>query len=133
MGNISKPLTGGNELLLTHQEISGSVEYHTALESMESIVLKRRSQKDKELVEEPNSFIHRPKEGMGNDPIFGERRVSSLNQLQNSSKKRPKDLIRNREVPKTIKERTKEKKIGTGLNHKGTGVSNWDLLPQKVC
>ncbi|MBW0462176.1 hypothetical protein O181_001891 [Austropuccinia psidii MF-1] len=93
-------------------------------------LLKRWSQlsckdegENKELVEEKNSFIHRPKEGTGNDPIFGERRASIIKQLQNSSNKSQKDLRRNREVPKTRNSRKKLNKIGTDLTHKGKGVS----------
>ncbi|MBW0508862.1 hypothetical protein O181_048577 [Austropuccinia psidii MF-1] len=40
------------------------------------------------------------------------------------SKDNPKHLRRNREVPRTIKEREKAKPIGTDLTHKGTGSTN---------
>ncbi|MBW0564813.1 hypothetical protein O181_104528 [Austropuccinia psidii MF-1] len=50
VGNIPKPLAGGHELLLTHQELSGSGVDHTTLRTFEPIVLQRQSQKDKELV-----------------------------------------------------------------------------------
>ncbi|MBW0560698.1 hypothetical protein O181_100413 [Austropuccinia psidii MF-1] len=40
--------------------------------------------KDKELVEKPKSFIHRPEEGTGNDSSFGDRRPSGVYQLQTS-------------------------------------------------
>ncbi|MBW0462643.1 hypothetical protein O181_002358 [Austropuccinia psidii MF-1] len=83
---MPKPLAGGHELLLTHQELSGSGEGHRALRRVEPIVLQRQGQKDKELVEEPKSFIHRPEERFGNDPSFGERRTSGVYQLQTSSK-----------------------------------------------
>ncbi|MBW0520017.1 hypothetical protein O181_059732 [Austropuccinia psidii MF-1] len=57
------------------------------------------------------------------------------------SKDKPKDLRRNREVPRTIKEREKEMPIGTDLTHKGTGSQNWSLklctvfsiLPELLC
>ncbi|MBW0478848.1 hypothetical protein O181_018563 [Austropuccinia psidii MF-1] len=83
--NIPKPLAGGHELLLTHQELSRSGEDHRALRRMEPIVLKRKGQKYKELVEEPKSFIHRPEEGVGNESSLGERRPSCIYQLQASS------------------------------------------------
>ncbi|MBW0566348.1 hypothetical protein O181_106063 [Austropuccinia psidii MF-1] len=86
VGNIPKPLEGGYELLLTYQELSGSGEGHRTLRRMESIVFQRQGQKDKELVEEPKCFIHRPDERVGNDPSFGERRPSGINQLQTSSR-----------------------------------------------
>ncbi|MBW0588218.1 hypothetical protein O181_127933 [Austropuccinia psidii MF-1] len=60
VGNMPKPLAGGHELLLTHQELSGSGEDHRTLRRLEPIVLQRQGQKYKELVEEPKSFIHRP-------------------------------------------------------------------------
>ncbi|MBW0561305.1 hypothetical protein O181_101020 [Austropuccinia psidii MF-1] len=82
---MPKPLEGGHELLLTHQEISGSGEDHRALRRMEAIVLQRQGQKDKELVEKPKSFIHRLEKGIGNDSSFGGR-PSAIYQLQTSSR-----------------------------------------------
>ncbi|MBW0495366.1 hypothetical protein O181_035081 [Austropuccinia psidii MF-1] len=70
VGNMPKTLAGGHELLLTHQELSGSGVEHRAIRRMEPIFLQRKGQKDKELVEEPKSFIYRPEEGVGNDPSF---------------------------------------------------------------
>ncbi|MBW0545854.1 hypothetical protein O181_085569 [Austropuccinia psidii MF-1] len=86
VGNITKPLAGGHELLLTHQKLSGSGEDHRALRRMEPIVLKRQGQKDKELAEKSKSFIRGPEEGTGNDSSFGERRPSLVYQLQTSSR-----------------------------------------------
>ncbi|MBW0524078.1 hypothetical protein O181_063793 [Austropuccinia psidii MF-1] len=86
VGNMPKPLAGGHELLLTHQELSGSGEDHRALRRLEHIFLQRQSQKDKQFVEEPKSFIHRPEEGVGNDSSFGDRRPSAVYQLQISSR-----------------------------------------------
>ncbi|MBW0568349.1 hypothetical protein O181_108064 [Austropuccinia psidii MF-1] len=83
---MPKPLAGGHELLLTHQELSGSGEDHRTLGRLKPIVLQRQSQKDKELVEEPKSFIHRPEEGVGNDSSFGDTRPSGIFQLQTSSR-----------------------------------------------
>ncbi|MBW0521967.1 hypothetical protein O181_061682 [Austropuccinia psidii MF-1] len=84
VGNIPKHLAGGNELLLTHQEHSGSGEDHRTLRGLEPIVLQIKSHKDKELVEEPKSFIHRPGEGIGNDSSFGDRRPGGVHQLKKS-------------------------------------------------
>ncbi|MBW0581424.1 hypothetical protein O181_121139 [Austropuccinia psidii MF-1] len=86
VGNMPKPLAGGHELLLTHQELSGSGEDHRTLTRFEPIVLQRQGQKDKELVEEPKSFIHRPEEETVNDSSFGDRRPSGVYQLQTSSR-----------------------------------------------
>ncbi|MBW0516952.1 hypothetical protein O181_056667 [Austropuccinia psidii MF-1] len=44
VGNMPKPLAGGHELLLTHQEISGSGEYHRILRRVEPIVLQIQGQ-----------------------------------------------------------------------------------------
>ncbi|MBW0570208.1 hypothetical protein O181_109923 [Austropuccinia psidii MF-1] len=63
VGNMRKPLAGAHELLLTHQELSGSGEDHRTLRRMEPTILQRQDQKYKELVEEPKSLIHRPEEG----------------------------------------------------------------------
>ncbi|MBW0570647.1 hypothetical protein O181_110362 [Austropuccinia psidii MF-1] len=113
VGNMPKPLAGGNELLLTHQELSGSGEDHRALRRLELIVLQRKIQEDKELVEEPKSFIHRPGEGTGNDSSFGDRRPSGVSQLQKCPKTSQKDLRRSRKVPRTIKERAKAQTLPT--------------------
>ncbi|MBW0509613.1 hypothetical protein O181_049328 [Austropuccinia psidii MF-1] len=129
---MPKPLEGGYELLLTHQELSGSGEEHRALRRIEYTFLKRKGQKYIELAEEPKSFIHRPKERVGNNPSFGEGRPSGVKQLQKCLNTRPKDLRRNREVPRAIKEREKAKPIGTELTHKGTRSPNWSLQPLKV-
>ncbi|MBW0514185.1 hypothetical protein O181_053900 [Austropuccinia psidii MF-1] len=83
---MPKPLAGGHELLLTHQELSGSGEDNRALRRLEPIALPRQIQKDKELVEEPKSFIHRQEEGVGNDSRIGDRRPSGVYQLQTSSR-----------------------------------------------
>ncbi|MBW0582623.1 hypothetical protein O181_122338 [Austropuccinia psidii MF-1] len=85
VGNMAKNFAGGHELLLTHQEISGSGEEHRTLRRVEHIVFQRKGQKDKELVEEPNSFICRAEEGIGNDHSFG-RRPSGVYQLQTGSR-----------------------------------------------
>ncbi|MBW0571385.1 hypothetical protein O181_111100 [Austropuccinia psidii MF-1] len=47
VGNMPKPLAGGHELLLTHQEPSGSGEDHGAIGRVDPIVLQRKDQKDK--------------------------------------------------------------------------------------
>ncbi|MBW0558433.1 hypothetical protein O181_098148 [Austropuccinia psidii MF-1] len=125
---MPKPLAGGYEYLLTHKELSGSGEDQKTLRRMEPIFFQRKGQKDKELVEEPKSLIHRPKERVGNDPSFGEGRPSGVNQLQKCPKTSPKDIRRRIEVPRTIK----AKPIGTDLTHKGTGASNWRLQPWTV-
>ncbi|MBW0575809.1 hypothetical protein O181_115524 [Austropuccinia psidii MF-1] len=83
---MPKPLAGGHELLLTHQDTSGSGEDHRAIRRLEPIVLQRQVQKDKELVEEPKSFIHRPEERVGNDSSLGDRGTSGVYQLQTSSR-----------------------------------------------
>ncbi|MBW0539470.1 hypothetical protein O181_079185 [Austropuccinia psidii MF-1] len=51
VGNLSKPLAGSHELLLTHQELSGSEEDHRTLRRMESLVFQGKCQKVKESVE----------------------------------------------------------------------------------
>ncbi|MBW0551427.1 hypothetical protein O181_091142 [Austropuccinia psidii MF-1] len=61
VANLSKPLEGDHELLLTHQELSGSGAENRTLRRMESLFLQGQGQKDEELVEEPKSSINRPK------------------------------------------------------------------------
>ncbi|MBW0508319.1 hypothetical protein O181_048034, partial [Austropuccinia psidii MF-1] len=98
-----------------------------------SLVLQQQGQKDKELVGELKYYIHRPKEGVGNDPSFGERRTISINKLQNNPKTTPKHLRRNREVPGTIKARETQTPMGTDLTHTGKGLLNWNLPLCTVC
>ncbi|MBW0460622.1 hypothetical protein O181_000337 [Austropuccinia psidii MF-1] len=84
MENFLKPLEGDHELLFTHKELSGPGGDHRTLRGMESLVFQGQCQRDKELVEELNSFIHRPEERVENDPRFGEGRPSGINQPQAS-------------------------------------------------
>ncbi|MBW0546439.1 hypothetical protein O181_086154 [Austropuccinia psidii MF-1] len=67
VGNMPMPLAGGQELLLTHQELSGSGEDHTTPRREEPIFSQRQ-------------------EGIGNDSSFGERRPSGVYQLQTCSR-----------------------------------------------
>ncbi|MBW0528191.1 hypothetical protein O181_067906 [Austropuccinia psidii MF-1] len=60
VGNMPKPLAGGHEFLLKHQELSGSGEDHRTLRRLE--------------------------ERVGNDSCFGDRRPSGFYQLQTSSR-----------------------------------------------
>ncbi|MBW0523422.1 hypothetical protein O181_063137 [Austropuccinia psidii MF-1] len=84
-GKYAQAFGRGHELLLIHQELSGSGEDHRILRRVEPTVLQRQGQKDEELVEEPESFICIPEEGIGNDLSFG-RRPSGIYQLQTSSR-----------------------------------------------
>ncbi|MBW0565531.1 hypothetical protein O181_105246 [Austropuccinia psidii MF-1] len=107
---MPKPLAGGYELLITHKELSGSGQDHRAPRKMEPIVFQRKGKKDKELIEEPKSFIYRPEEGVGSDPSFGERRPSGINHLQTSSrsaKYKPKGPQKKQRSPKSNKGKVK--------------------------
>ncbi|MBW0567673.1 hypothetical protein O181_107388 [Austropuccinia psidii MF-1] len=115
VGNMPKPLAGGHELLLTHQELSGSGEDHRTLRRLEPIVLQRQGQKDKELVEEPKSFIHKPEERVGNDSSFGDRGPSGVYKLQTSSIS----------VQRQPRQPQKKKKGPRNHQDKGKGKSNW--------
>ncbi|MBW0552810.1 hypothetical protein O181_092525 [Austropuccinia psidii MF-1] len=112
VGNMPKPLAGGHELLPTHQELSGSGEDHRAFGRMGLIVLQRQIQQDRGLVEEPNSFICRPEEGIGNDPSFG--RPGGVYQLQKHPKRSPKDL-RRRKVPNPSGKDQRQSKLAQTL------------------
>ncbi|MBW0520893.1 hypothetical protein O181_060608 [Austropuccinia psidii MF-1] len=104
VGNIPKPLAGGHEILLTHQEISGSGEDHRNL--------------------------RRQEEGVGNEPSFVERRPIGIYQRQTSSRNVQRQAQRTSEqakVQRAIRARAKAKAIGTDLTHKGTGSPNWNL------
>ncbi|MBW0582156.1 hypothetical protein O181_121871 [Austropuccinia psidii MF-1] len=126
---MPKPLAGSHELLLTHQELSGSGEEHRTLRRLEPIVLQRRSQKEKELSEEPKSFIHRPEETVVNDSIFGDRRPSGVYQLQKYPKTSPevlreaersqepsRQVQRQRQLAQTLPTRVQDSKLGGFIN-----------------
>ncbi|MBW0586890.1 hypothetical protein O181_126605 [Austropuccinia psidii MF-1] len=108
VGNIPKPLAGGHELFLTHQEPSGSGENHRALRRLEPIVFQRQGQKNKELAEEPKSFIHRPEERIGNDSSFGDRGPSGVYQLQTSSRSVQEQAQRTSEEAERSQEPSKQ-------------------------
>ncbi|MBW0590580.1 hypothetical protein O181_130295 [Austropuccinia psidii MF-1] len=107
-GNMPKPLAGGHEFLLTHQELSWSGEDPRALRRLEPIVLQRQSQEYKELIEEPKSFIHRPDEGIGNDSSFGDRRPSGVYQLQTISRSVQRQARRTSEEAETSQEPSRQ-------------------------
>ncbi|MBW0581291.1 hypothetical protein O181_121006 [Austropuccinia psidii MF-1] len=108
VGNMPKPLEGGHEPPLTHQELSGSGEDHRTLRRLEPIVLQRQGQKDDELVEEPNYFIHRPEERVGNDSSFGDRGPSGIYQLQTSSRSVQGQAQRNSEEAESSQEPSRQ-------------------------
>ncbi|MBW0547501.1 hypothetical protein O181_087216 [Austropuccinia psidii MF-1] len=88
VGNMPKPLAGGHELLLTHQELSGPGEDHRTL--------------------------RRPEERVGNDSSFGDTGPSGLYQLQTSSgsvQGQAQETSEEAAVPRTIMEREKAKKM----------------------
>ncbi|MBW0581024.1 hypothetical protein O181_120739 [Austropuccinia psidii MF-1] len=68
VGNMPKPLEGGHELLLTHQELSESREDHRTLRRLEPIVFQRQEER------------------VGNDSSFGEKAPSGVYQLQTTSR-----------------------------------------------
>ncbi|MBW0555003.1 hypothetical protein O181_094718 [Austropuccinia psidii MF-1] len=108
---MPKPFSGGYALLLTHKEISGSGEDHSALGRIGSIVLQRKVKKDKELVEKTKYFIHRPEERVGNDPSFGERRPSGTNQIKTSSRSVQGQAQRTSEEAERSQEQSKKSQL----------------------
>ncbi|MBW0571539.1 hypothetical protein O181_111254 [Austropuccinia psidii MF-1] len=157
--NMPKPLAGGHELLVTHQELSGSGEDHRTLRRLEPIVLQRQGQKDRELVEEPKSFIHRPEEGTGNDFSFGDRGPSGIYQLQASSRivqghakstseeaERSQEPSRQSQLAQTLPTRVQDPQIGAfshgqciqhgqnsdGIHSQGAGKDGQNLSTQII-
>ncbi|MBW0540067.1 hypothetical protein O181_079782 [Austropuccinia psidii MF-1] len=97
---MPKPLAGGHELLLTTQEFSGSGEDHRALRRVNPIVLQRQGQEDKELFEEPKSFIHIPEEGMEMTPALekeGPVASTSPRSVQRQAKRTSEEAERSQE------------------------------------
>ncbi|MBW0584161.1 hypothetical protein O181_123876 [Austropuccinia psidii MF-1] len=81
VGNMPKPLPGAMNSYLHIKSLLGQEKTIELLGGWSPL-----SFKDKELFEEPKSFIHRPEEGVGNDSNFGARRPSGIYQLQTSSR-----------------------------------------------
>ncbi|MBW0544235.1 hypothetical protein O181_083950 [Austropuccinia psidii MF-1] len=108
VGNMLKPLEGGYELPLTHQELSGSGEDNRTLRRIECIVLLRQVQKDKELAEEPNYFIYRPEERGGNDPSLVERSPSGINKLKPTPRSVQREAQRTSEEAERSQEQSRQ-------------------------
>ncbi|MBW0577787.1 hypothetical protein O181_117502 [Austropuccinia psidii MF-1] len=100
--SMPKPLAGGHELLLTHQELCGSGEDHRTLINQKELEMTPALEKEGPV--ESNSFKPAPE-------------VSKDNPNRPQRKK----------VPRTIREKAKAKKIGIDLTHKGTGSLDWSL------
>ncbi|MBW0476221.1 hypothetical protein O181_015936 [Austropuccinia psidii MF-1] len=92
---------------------------------MESIVLQGQGEKDQELVEKPNYFIHRPEERAGNDLSFEEGRTSGINQLQANFRSVQIQAQRSSEEADRSKEqlgkRQRQIQLALTFPHKGTG------------
>ncbi|MBW0554730.1 hypothetical protein O181_094445 [Austropuccinia psidii MF-1] len=121
VGNIPKPLEGGHELLLTHEELSGSEEDLRNIRGVEPTALQRQGQKDKELVEEPKSFIHIQEEVAGNDSRFGERRPNGFYQIQDSSRSVQRQAQRTSEKAERSQEASRKSQLEHTLT---TGVQD---------
>ncbi|MBW0557342.1 hypothetical protein O181_097057 [Austropuccinia psidii MF-1] len=136
VGNMPKPLAGGHELLLTHQELSGSGEDHRNLRMLEPIVLQRQGRNIKNWFKNQSLLSIDQKKELEMTPALkteGPVVSTSSKPAPEVSKDKPKGPQRNREVPRTIKPRAKAKPIGTDLTHKGTGFPNWSLQTWTVC
>ncbi|MBW0579723.1 hypothetical protein O181_119438 [Austropuccinia psidii MF-1] len=97
---MPKPLAGASELLLTHQELSGSGGDHRTLRRLEPIVLQRQGQKDKKLVEEPKSFIQDQKKELEMTPTLEtEAQVvsTSSRSVQRQAQSTPEEAERSQE------------------------------------
>ncbi|MBW0590080.1 hypothetical protein O181_129795 [Austropuccinia psidii MF-1] len=122
MGYMLKPFSGGHELLIKLKEISGSGEDNRDLGRFDSIFLQRQGQKYEELVEEPKSFIHRPKKEQEMTPALekkGSVVSTSSRTFQRTSKQtersQEKSRQRNRynQLGKTLPKRIQDFHIGT--------------------
>ncbi|MBW0535365.1 hypothetical protein O181_075080 [Austropuccinia psidii MF-1] len=113
VGNMPKPLAGGHELLLTHQEVK-KIKNWLKNQSLLSIDQK------KELEMPPALETEAPVVCTNSKPA------------PEVSKDKPKGPQKGREVPRTIKARKKAKKIGKDLTHKGIRSPNWSLQPWTV-
>ncbi|MBW0505792.1 hypothetical protein O181_045507 [Austropuccinia psidii MF-1] len=121
---MAKPLAGGHEFLLTHQE--KTIELLGCWSPFSS---KDKVKRVKNWLKNQILLSIDPKKELEMTPALEkESPVASTSSkpAPEVSKHKPKDLRRSRKFP-TIKAREKPKPIGTDVTHKGTGFPNWNL------
>ncbi|MBW0580725.1 hypothetical protein O181_120440 [Austropuccinia psidii MF-1] len=123
---MRKPLAGGHELLLTHQELLGSGEYHRTLRRVEPIVLQRQSKKIKNWLKNQILLSVDQKKELEMTPALEEGPVASTSSkpAPEESKEKPKGPQKKKKGPKNHQGKGKGKENGTDLTHKGTESPN---------
>ncbi|MBW0579846.1 hypothetical protein O181_119561 [Austropuccinia psidii MF-1] len=115
VGNMPKPLAGGHELLLTHQELSGSGEDHTTLRRLEPIVFQRKSQKNKNWLKKKSLLSIDQKKELEMTPAL--------------ETEGPVESTSSKPAPEVSKDKLKgpQKKQKCPKNHQGKGKvkANW--------
>ncbi|MBW0520686.1 hypothetical protein O181_060401 [Austropuccinia psidii MF-1] len=115
VGNMPKPLAGCHELLLTHQELSGSGEDHRALRRLQPIVLQPQSQKIKNWLK--------------NQPLLSIDQKKELEMTPALETEGPVVSTSSKPAPEVSKDKPKgpQKKQKGPKNHqgKGKGKANW--------
>ncbi|MBW0571726.1 hypothetical protein O181_111441 [Austropuccinia psidii MF-1] len=114
VGNIPKPLAGGHELLLTHQELSGSGEDHRALRRVVSFSCADKVKKIKNWFKNKSLLSVDQKKELEMTPALEEGPVASTSSkpAPEACKEKPKGPQKNMKGPK---------------NHQGKvkGKANW--------
>ncbi|MBW0502055.1 hypothetical protein O181_041770 [Austropuccinia psidii MF-1] len=112
VGNINKPLAGIHELLLTHQELSGSGEYQKTLRRLESIVFQRQFKKIKNWLINQSLLSKDQKKELEMTPsleIEGPVASTSSQKTPEQSKEKSKGPQKKQIVPKNKKVKQKGK------------------------
>ncbi|MBW0581812.1 hypothetical protein O181_121527 [Austropuccinia psidii MF-1] len=114
---MPKPLAGGHEILLTHQELSGSGEDHRAVRRLEPIVLQGKLKKMQNWLKNQSLLSIDQKKELEMIPALetkGPVAYTSSKPAPEVSKDKPKGPQKRQKVPK---------------NHqgKGKGKANWHI------
>ncbi|MBW0540412.1 hypothetical protein O181_080127 [Austropuccinia psidii MF-1] len=132
---MPKPLAGGHEPLLTHQEFLDQEKTIEPLGGWIPLSCKEKFKKINNWLKNQILLSIDQKKELEMHPALekeGPLVSTSSKTAPEVSKDKPKDLRRSREIPRTIKEREKAKQIRTNLTHRGTQSPNWRLQQWKV-
>ncbi|MBW0570397.1 hypothetical protein O181_110112 [Austropuccinia psidii MF-1] len=103
VGNMPKPLAEGHELLLTHQELSGSGEDYRTLRRLEPIVLQRQGQKMKNWLKNQSLLSIDQKKELEMTQLWRQKaqwHLTAPNQLQKCPKRTSEETERSQEPSK---------------------------------
>ncbi|MBW0560743.1 hypothetical protein O181_100458 [Austropuccinia psidii MF-1] len=130
-GKYAQAFDRAHELLLTHQELSGSGEDNRTLRGLDPIILQRKSQKINDWLNNQSLLsIDQKKEFEMNPVLETEGPVASTR--SRSVQRQAHGPQKKSKGPKNHQRKGKGKANWHILTHKGTGFPNWSLQPWTV-